>query len=469
LSKGTPIRTLAAIWATKLSAWLLRLLGREGTHVPGRVALRIDPLFVSHIAKPPRVVAVTGTNGKTSVTNMLSDVLIEQGVRVTTNRIGSNLIEGISVALASAVTIWGKSRADIAVLELDERSGRLVLPGLDPDVLICTNLTRDSIKRNAHPWYIKWVLESELSERALLVLNADDQIASRLGSENNPKVFFSVDPQPDEHETPHGVALDAMACSYCNRLLEWDCWRFNHIGRARCPNCDYRSPEAEYRVTAIDRAKARLSLSLRGEALEGALANDNIVNVYNEIAVIAALDVLRVPRDAIISSLNHLAPPVTRFDQERIGDTLLVRQLAKGLVGTACSRAFAYLSSFSGRKAIVMTIDGEHEDPHEVENTAWIYDADYEYLADENISQIVIGGNHRYDHALRLAIAGVEPSRIVTVASEIETAQLVQVEDVDVIGNMYAPHNAVRTGSRVQRRIRERLRELMRSRRGSQQ
>ncbi|HNT52711.1 MAG TPA: Mur ligase family protein, partial [Candidatus Syntrophosphaera sp.] len=69
-----------------------------------------------------RLVGVTGTNGKTSVTNMLTDVLIEQGVRVTTNRIGSNLIEGISVALASAVTIWGKSRADIAVLELDERS-----------------------------------------------------------------------------------------------------------------------------------------------------------------------------------------------------------------------------------------------------------------------------------------------------------------------------------------------------------
>ena len=457
LSKLPPFRTLLAIWTIKVSSWGLRLLGREGTHVPGRLALRVDPRFMTNVTKPARVIAVTGTNGKTSVTNMLSDALEAEGLVVATNRIGSNLIEGISVELTSALTVWGRSKADIAVIELDERSGRLVLPGLKPDVLLCTNLTRDSIKRNAHPGYIKWVLESELSPETTLILNADDQIASRLGHNENPRRFFSIDPMPGDGHDPHGVALDAMACGECDHLLEWDSWRFNHIGRARCANCGYRSPDAEYRITAIDTEAKRVQLDVRGAALDVALVNDNIVNIYNEIAVVAALDALQLPLERIASVLEHVAPPVTRFDQEQLGSVLLVRQLAKGLVGTACSRAFAYLAEFPGKKAIVLTIDGEHDNPYEVENTAWIYDADYDYLADEQIEQIVVGGGHRYDHALRLAIAGVDPSRIVTVESEVETAELVDLDGIDFIGNTYAPHNAVRTGSKVQARLRERV------------
>lgn len=427
--------------------------------MPGRIALRIDPGFVSNIAKPKRIVAVTGTNGKTSATNMLSDALLAQGLRVVTNRLGSNLIEGISVSLAAGVSIWGRPRVELAVLELDERSSRLVLPGLDPDVLICTNLTRDSIKRNAHPGYIKWIIESQLSKRTTLVLNADDQVASRLGHPENPRVYFSIDALAGEDTTPHGVALDAMACAECDHLLSWEAWRFNHIGRAVCPNCGYRSPAAEYRVTGIDKQRRHLSMRLREQACEAKLVNDNIVNIYNEITVVAALDVLGVSQKQIVQALDHVVPPVTRFDEERIGETLLVRQLAKGLVGTACSRAFAYLSSFPGRKAIVLTIDGEHDVPTEVENTAWIYDADYAYLADDSIEQIVIGGKHRYDHALRLAIAGVDPRRIVTVESEVATADHVDLSGIDFVGNMYAPHNAERTGSRVQARLRQRLRE----------
>ena len=69
----------------------------------------------------------------------------------------------------------------------------------------------------------------------------------------------------------------------------------------------------------------------------------------------------------------------------------IVRLLTKGLVGVACSRAFQYLVSFHGRKTIAMNIDEVSERTTEVENPAWTYDADYEYLADDSIGQIVVG------------------------------------------------------------------------------
>ena len=451
------MRVLLAVWAAKLTGVLLRALGRQGTHVPGKIALRIHPGVIGAVQHPPRVIAVTGTNGKTTVSNLLAEALMGEGLRVASNRSGSNLAAGITAALIAAVDWRGRSRADIGVFELDERSGRLVLPGLHPDVLVCTNLTRDSIKRNAHPEYIAWILSSELAPDTTLVLNADDLIASSLGGDANPRVHFAVDRLPSDTETPAGAALDAMTCPVCDTRLVWDYWRFNHIGRAHCPACGFRSPEAAYRARDIDAARERVVLDLDGEEREARLVNDNIVNVYNEIAVAAVLDVLGIPRDRIVRAFETLAPPTTRFASERIGNALLVRLLTKGLVGVACSRAFEYLRSFPGRKAVVMTIDEWSERENEIENTAWIYDADYEYLADESIEQIVVGGNRRYDQALRLAIAGVDPARIVTVASETEPAGRIDMADADVVFNLHSVHNALTTGNRVQERLRERL------------
>jgi len=136
--------------------------------------------------------------------------------------------------------------------------------------------------------------------------------------------------------------------------------------------------------------------------------------------------------------------------------------LTKGLVGVACSRSFEHVASFLGRKAIVLTVDEVSERVTDVENTAWIYDADYEYLADDSIEQIVVGGVRRHDHALRLAIAGVDPKRIVTIESETAAADRIDLDGVDDVFNLHSVHNAVSTGTVVQERLRSRLDERAR-------
>ena len=453
------MRLLLTIWAAKLSGLALRVLGRQGTHLPGLIARRLHPGILGAIRRPARVVVVTGTNGKTTVSNLLTEALLGEGMRVASNRIGSNLAAGIATTLVNAVTWTGQSRVDIAVLEMDERSAKLVLPGLAPEVLVCMNLTRDSIKRNAHPAYIAWILSSALSESTSLVLNADDLIASSLGGESNPRVYFAVDKLPTDRNRPSGAAVDVANCPVCDHTLEWEYWRFNHIGKAYCPACGFRSPEAAYRAHDIDPAAGRVTLELDGESRPACLINDNIVNVYNEIAVAATLDRLGISKDRIVAAFDHLEPPTTRFALEVIGGVRLVRILTKGLVGAACSRAFEYLASFAGRKAIVLNIDEVSERVTDVENTAWTYDADYEYLADDSLAQVVVGGVRRYDQALRLAIAGVDRARIVTVESEPAAAELIDVDGADNVFNLHSVHNAVSTGTPVQKRLLARLEE----------
>jgi len=168
-----------------------------------------------------------------------------------------------------------------------------------------------------------------------------------------------------------------------------------------------------------------------------------------------------VPHDRIATAFDRLNPPTTRFDEEKVGDVGLVRLLTKGLVGVACSRAFQYLTSFSGSKAVVMNIDEVSERTTDVELPAWTYDADYDYLADPTVSQIAVGGVRRHDQVLRLAIAGVDPARIVTVASETEAADEVQLDGADQVFNLHSVHNALITGNPVQRRLRERLQKRL--------
>jgi UDP-N-acetylmuramyl tripeptide synthase len=401
---------------------------------------------------------VTGTNGKTTVSNLLAEALQGEGMRVASNRSGSNLAAGVAMTLIDAVTWTGRSRADVAVLEMDERSAKLILPGLVPDILVCTNLTRDSIKRNAHPDYIAWVISSALPASTTLVLNADVLIASSIGSDANPRTHFAVDRLPTDGDTPHGAAVDAAICPVCDAPLVWDYWRFNHIGRAHCPNGDFRSPTAAYRAQQVDGPNRRVVLDLDGDARPATLINPNIVNVYNEIAVAAVLHRLGIARDRVVAAFDRLQPPTTRFQEETVGGVELVRLLTKGLVGVACSRAFEYLASFSGRKAVVLNIDEVSERTTDVENTAWTYDADYDYLATSDVQQIVVGGVRRHDQALRLAIAGVPAQRIVTVASELATADTIELAGAAQVFNLHSVHNAVITGTPVQARLRERLR-----------
>ncbi|CAN5163430.1 MurT ligase domain-containing protein [soil metagenome] len=453
------LRVLLAIWAGKLAAFALRAMGRAGTHVPGLIARKVHPGIIGAVRHPPRVVVVTGTNGKTTASNLLAEALVGQGLTVASNRNGSNLAAGVAATLIGAVDWAGRPRVDVGVFEMDERSAKLVLPGLAPDILACMNLTRDSIRRNAHPAYIAWIISQALPAHTSLVLNADDLIASSLGTDSNPRTHFAIDRLPTDGDRPTGAAVDVQICPVCDHMLEWDYWRFNHIGKAHCPNCGFHSPDAAYRVSEINAAIRRLTLELDGETCVATSINDNIVNVYNQVAVAAILDRLEVSRESIIAAFDELEPPTTRFDSEQVGGVEVVRQLTKGLVGVACSRAFAYLASFAGRKAVVLSVDEVSERVTDVENTAWTYDADYEYLADDSIEQIVVGGVRRHDQALRLAIAGVDPRRIVTVESETATADVVELNGLAEVFNLHSVHNAVITGTPVQARLRARLQE----------
>ena len=118
------LRFLLALWMAKLSVPALKITRHNGTDFPGSLALRLCPNFLHYIGKPRKIIAVTGTNGKTTVSNLLGDLLEKNGYQVLSNRSGSNITSGISTTLLKGCDLLGRPKKgyDLAVLEVDERA-----------------------------------------------------------------------------------------------------------------------------------------------------------------------------------------------------------------------------------------------------------------------------------------------------------------------------------------------------------
>ena len=113
------LRFFIALWIAKLSVVALRITKHNGTNFPGVVALRICPQFLKYIGKPEKVIGVTGTNGKTTVSNLIVDALAMEGISVVNNRLGSNINTGIATSLIQACGPSGKCREKMGLFEID--------------------------------------------------------------------------------------------------------------------------------------------------------------------------------------------------------------------------------------------------------------------------------------------------------------------------------------------------------------
>ena len=170
------MRTALAVLVGRAIRVLARLRG-GGSAFPGRVALLIAPRFLQRAVErlPLGVVFVSGSNGKSTTTQMLVSVLRAHGVGVFTNPSGANLPQGIASAILATVPLDGRLRDEIAVLEVDEAFGPELATRLVPHSVLLINVQVDQLNRFYEPDRVVGMLESFASVATRhLVINADD-------------------------------------------------------------------------------------------------------------------------------------------------------------------------------------------------------------------------------------------------------------------------------------------------------
>ena len=438
-SNGKSLRYRGALLAGKAVAGALKIAHRSGGQLPGVVAEKICPDFLGHIGKPEHLVFVTGTNGKTTASNLLDDLFIGLGHQPLTNREGGNVNTGIMSSLLKPATAGGKQRNDLGVFELDELSCRKVLPYAPPEVLLITNLCRDSFNRNANTDYISSVISSSVPNSTKLVLNADDLISSGVAPSNHNRVYYSVGHLPDDLERPDGIVSDLTACPVCGGRLEYEWCHMRHLGKLHCVACGHGNPTPDYEVVSVDRSAGTMVVREhchQGEEHEYRMVSASITGIYNLLSCITVLREMGYAADDIAGVLERgVRVTKLRHSEEEAGGIRLVNTASKGENSTATSIFFSGFRREPGRKALLLIIDDKplEHNPYGSEYTGWHYQTDFEFLADPSIQQVVYYGPRGHDAMLRMELGGVDRSKVALATTFEQAVNLVDLTNVDEV------------------------------------
>lgn len=420
------------LYLAKLSRIALKIIGRDATYFPGKLAVTLCPDFLGRIDKPKTIIGVTGTNGKTTVCNMIEDCLKENGYEFIDNHLGSNINSGLASTLIEGANLLGKQKKNLAVFEIDERSAVKIYPYVTPTYLVCTNLFRDSLKRNAHTEFISNILTNNIPKETKLILNGDDLIVSNLAPENA-RVYFGIDRLASDSDKCENIVRDITVCPKCDSKLEYDFVRYNHIGRAHCSKCNFASPKINYEVTNIDFEKMKMCVKKDEKEEIYDIINNNIINIYNMLATITVLKEIGLTKEQINPILKKQKIVDTRYSKEKVKNIEIITQLSKGMNPIACSRAFDYVRKEDGNKAVFVLLDDLHEAANSSENIAWHYDTDYEFLNSESIKQILTAGARYLDTYVRLQMADIPKEKIVYQRDEMSLVEKLNLEGIDKV------------------------------------
>lgn len=389
----------------KIMVKVLHLLGKNAGNLPGLVLWTINHNCLKAFDVQCPIIAVTGTNGKTSVTNFIAHMFEEQGSNIITNPEGNNLDTGICSLLLNHCTMTGKVKADYLILETDESHVPVVYSQLKLQTLVVLNFFRDQLDRNGEvETLILKVNKFCETFEGDLILNGDDPNVARLGlaNPNNKNVkYFSVDKYKYATSSLH-EAGEGRFCPRCGKALEYDYYQYSHIGKFHCPNCNYGVNTPYVKFTDVDLSKP--SFVVDGE--EYVTANNSIYYMYNLCAVYSAAKLYNISKNIIHDTFAQFQINNGRMESFEYNGSKLMLNLAKNPVGA--NMTVRILNECEGEKELLFVLNDNLADGYDV---SWIWDINFSIF--NNVSRVVTSGRRAYDIAVRIKCSGYDPDKII--------------------------------------------------------
>jgi lipid II isoglutaminyl synthase (glutamine-hydrolysing) len=363
-----PLRARLATSLGGAAGRVSRLTGRgDGSVIGGVLGLRVEPELLRLLAADRQVVLVTGTNGKTTTTRLITAALGALGQDVASNAYGANMEAGLASALGRAPD------APYAVLETDERYLPAVIEATRPRVVVLLNLSRDQMDRAAELWLTarRWRQALAKADGCLVIANADDPLIAWAAS-NAPQVTWVAAGQR-WHE-------DSWCCPECGSHLRRD-----ELGW-RCGECGFARPSTRW-VLSEDSV-----IDESGQLRELALALPGRANASNAVIALAVASYFGATIDQALPRLREVTSVAGRYTQVKRYGRLVRLLLAKNPAGWL--EAFDVLAP--SPVPVLLAVNAQTPDG---KDTSWLWDVDYRVLLGR---PVYVAGERRLDLAVRL-------------------------------------------------------------------
>lgn len=388
----------------KLFYFALKLCRKNGGNLLGKIAYDWNPDIFKYFKVLCPVIAVTATNGKTMTNNAIGHTLKTAGKKVISNTEGNNMETGILSTILKNCTLTGKVKADFLVFEVDEGYVPIVFKDFRLDTLVILNFFRDQLDRNGEVESLILKINNFLKTyTGNLVLNSDDPNVSRLAKANidNKNVYyFSVEKY--KYATQElKEAGEGKFCPFCNNRIEYEYYQYSHIGKFKCPNCDYGNNKIYKLATDVNLKNRTFSV----DDITYKIKTNSIYNIYNFTAVIACVSIYNIDTKIIQQSLSTFALNNGRLEEVEIKGVPTIINLAKNPTGANVS--LRILNEDDDEKELLFVLNDNLADGLDV---SWIWDINFDEL--NNISRILTAGTRAYDIAIRIKTSGFDPNKI---------------------------------------------------------
>lgn len=389
------------------------MFGKNGSVYPGYIVYDIfrQKDVLEKVKYPKIVIAVTGSSGKGSTTDLINHILVENGYDVCYNNSGSNGVLAATTLILNNCDSKGNFLHDILLLECDERHLKLIFGENKMSHLIITNVTRDQPARNGHPDIVfKDILEA-LGRKTKLVINADDPLVNSLKYDyKNEIVTYGLDKNCDSFIKSNVLATDYAYCPVCHTKLKYDYYHYGHIGNYKCPNCDFKRGKVEYEVKDINYAKHQIKIN----DYDVYLNKDVLYAVYYTVAAYALCKDIGLSDENILKAINQHKKQSKRGKVLKLANRKLTMLESKNENNLSYYQSIKFIVNQSGKKTVILGFDNVSR-RYQFNDLSWLWDVDFELLNDKEIDKIICIGRFRYDVATRLELANIDMKKIILV------------------------------------------------------
>lgn len=407
------IRVILALLAARLVRGLLRITGRGGTALPGRIALKLHPGLLRYLAKDVNTILVTGTNGKTTSCRIVEQLLKEAGLPCFANRGGANLAQGITTEFAMNATFTGSPKYRWAVIECDEAAAKSVCRSVRPKAILVTNVFSDQLDRFGD---VSNTLESiraglKNAPDAVLCLNADCSLSATLSDElPNKVIWYGV--ETEIYRNRVNEVSDAPRCTVCGSEYVYAWQTYGHLGGFRCSKCGFSRPAADVAVTQILEQSTdctKIMIRLENKEFPAVIGVPGGFNIYNAAGVAAVGMGLGIDRKAILRAPELFNCGFGRMEKIDMNGIPARMILIKNPAG--CNQTLNFLTNLDGNALFVICLN---DYPGDGTDISWIWDADFERLncLGDRLTGVYCAGTRGAEMALRLKYAGLPGDKL---------------------------------------------------------